>query len=120
MHGVRLNKSDELAALVANGFGQLISTLAEGVWGANAPRKLFETAEERTVPVRYEPSFGPEALVKATPLPDVIEPIVFDPEQEEAEEEAEVGARPEGPGLVPGSQVKRVAVSSARGGTELL
>ena len=81
---------------------------------------LFETAEERTVPVRYEPSFGPEALVKATPLPDVIEPIVFDPEQEEAEEEAEVGARPEGPGLVPGSQVKRVAVSSARGGTELL
>ena len=41
----------------------------------------YETAEERRgAQLDLSPSYGPEALTKAMPLADEVEPIVFDPE----------------------------------------
>ena len=43
----------------------------------------FEAAHERTVPVVDRASFDPSTFTRPTPLPDEVEPIVFDPEAEE-------------------------------------
>ena len=47
--------------------------------------KTFESADERTVPLVITESYDSSSDTRDVPLPDVIEPIVFDPEEEEAD-----------------------------------
>ena len=41
--------------------------------------KTFERESERTVPVVEQPSFDASTLTRATPMPDRLDPILFDP-----------------------------------------
>lgn len=57
-------------------------------------QKMFETDDERSVPVVMQDSFDEATLVEAVPFDDVIEPIIFDPSAavEEVPTRATVGA----------------------------